>query len=157
MKRYGSVEMTLSDIEELIETFSDIVGKKPGDAANALNARIELQKGGSRYIMELNESAASSGSAVFGLIEGIELTMGDTVDWVLINMNDSDGRLALLIDEFGPGRLDVVSPPFAGEAPDWKPRYSICHLINHREICFNITEYEEGKRLESISISRADD
>ncbi len=157
VKRDRPVEITLSDMKGLIETFSGIVGKKLGDAANALNARIELQKGWNRYNMELNEGVISSGGAIFSLIEGIELTTDETVDWVFIHMNDSDGRLALLTYKFGPGRLDIVSPPLAGEAPNWKPRYSICHIINHREVCFSITEYEEGERLESISISKGDD
>ena len=158
VKRDRPVEITLSNIEELIETFSGILGVKPGNSADALNARLKMLEGTKRYLMELDEKSIPSGNALFNLINRVELIADEAVESVLVYLTDTDGRLALIAGEMGePDSLDIISPSLSERTVNWKYRYSVCHIVNHRKVCFSVTEYEDGKRLESISISRADD
>ena len=157
MKRDRPFEITLSDMKGLIEKFSGIVGKKRGDAADALNGHLKMIEGTKRYLMEGDEKSMPS-NALFNLVERVELTADETVELVIVYMTDTDGRLALIAGEMGkPDSFDIISPSLAERSISWKYRYSECHIINHRRVCFSVTEYKEGKRLESISISKADD
>ena len=160
VNRDGSAEITLSEIKGLLGTFSHIVGENVDQAAHGMQAGLKAVEGANnRYIMDVREESVACGGALFSLIQRVELIEDEhgAVGSVLLYMTDTDGRLASLVTEMGPGSLHVISPPLLGEAVRWNNKYDICHHMDRKEVCFGITEYEKGERLETITIGRGDD